>query len=175
MNQAAKPDLATIQRLSSNPPPEIVSLAESLLVTMAMHQLKAEAVDAYATEVLASMQAKIATKWVELGVPDQLILKPKDAFLLDDEQAARYYALCEEKRAASGMTVDKEGNCPALEAESLFRAARDAFIDALTPFTGITLDQTRLGAMHDKLMEWGLRILSKHVAPHARFGIPKAA
>ena len=121
MNQAAKPDLATIQRLSSNPPPEIVSLAESLLVTMAMHQLKAEAVDAYATEVLASMQAKIATKWVELGVPDQLILKPKDAFLLDDEQAARYYALCEEKRAASGMTVDKEGNCPALEAEKPLR------------------------------------------------------
>jgi len=175
MNAVLKPDLKTVQNLAESPPRDIVVLAESLLVTMAMHQLKAEAVEAYATKVLAQMQSKIATKWVDLGVQDQLILKPKDAFLLDDEQAARFYALCEEQRLASGMSVDKQGNCPALEAECLFRAARDVFIDALTPYTTITLDQARMSSSLEKLADWGLRILSKHVDPHKRFSIPKSA
>lgn len=173
MKEATKPNLQTVQQLVDTPPPELVSLADCLMVTMAMHQLKAEAVEVYATKVLAKMQAKIATKWVEVGMEDQLILKPKDAFLLDDDQAAKYYALCEEERIGAGMQVDNEGNCPALEAECLFRAARDVFIDALTPYTTISLDQARLSSTLDKLADWGLKILAKHVDPQKRFGIPK--
>jgi hypothetical protein len=173
MNEATKPNLQTVQKLADTPPPELVSLADSLMATMAMHQLKAEAVEAYSTNVLAKMQAKISSKWVELGVEDQLILSPKDAFLLDDVQSARYYALCEEERISAGLKVDREGNCPALEAEGLFRVARDAFIDALTPYTTISLDQARMSSTLDKLADWGLKILAKHVDPHKRFGIPK--
>lgn len=141
-----------------------------------MHQLKAEAVHAYQTKVLAEMQPHLAKKWIDMGVPDQIILDPKIAYLLDDETAARYYSRCEEERLAANMSVEREGNCPALEAETLFRAARDAFVDALTPYTTITLDHARMTlGVPDKLADWGLRILAKHVDPHRRFSIPQAA
>lgn len=176
MTQPTMPTLVKVMELSTNPPAAIVSLADSLLVTMAMKQLKEEKVNQYATKVLAEMQPHIAQKWIDLGVPDQLILDPKIAYLLDDEKAATYYARCEEERITAGMTVEKEGNCPALEADTLFRAARDAFIDALTPYTSITIDDARMSvAMLDKLTDWGLRLLSKHIDPHKRYAIPQTA
>jgi len=176
MNQTLKPTLEKVTELATNPPAALVSLADSLLVTMAMKQLKEEKVNQYATKVLAEMQAHIAKKWVDLGVDDQIILDPKSAYLLDDEKAAVYYARCEQERIAAGMTVEKEGNCPALEADSLFRAARDAFIDALTPYTAITIEQARMSvAMLDKLSDWGLRLLTKHIDPHKRYAIPQPA
>lgn len=66
----------------TKPPAAIVSLADSLFVALAMHQLKAEQVNAYSTEVLASMQARVARNWVEQGLEDKLILDPKESFLL---------------------------------------------------------------------------------------------
>lgn len=179
MNQAAatsapgQPNLAKVMQLVENPPPELVSLAESVFVTMAMHQLKAEAVRAYSTEVLAQMQSRIAPKWTEMGIEDKVILDPKEAFLLSDEDAAKYFALCEEQRVLKKMSVDKPGNCPELEAENLFRVARNAFLDALSPYTGITLDKALQSATYDKLTEWGLKIMAKHVNPHKKFGIPQ--
>lgn len=168
-----KPDQAKVMQLMTNPPAAIVSLADSLFVAMAMHQLKAEQVHAYSTEVLALMQARVARKWVEKGIEDKLVLDPKEAFLLSEDDAARFSILCEEKRIASKLEVNKPGNCPALEAETLFRAARDAFIDALTPYTGITLQEALTAALYNKLMDWGLRLMAPHVDPHKRFGIPQ--
>ncbi len=167
-----KPDQAKVVELMTKPPAEIVSLADSVLTAMAMHQLKAEQVKAYSTEVLVSMQPRIARKWLDLGCEDKLILDPDESFLLSEEDAARFFELCEEKRVALNLTVHKAGNCPALEAENLFRAARDAFIDALTPYTCITLQEALTGVLYNKLMDWGLRILAPHVDPHKRFGIP---
>lgn len=171
----AKPNQAKVIELMTKPPAAIVSLADSLFVALAMHQLKAEQVNAYSTEVLASMQARVARNWDEQGLEDKLILDPKESFLLSEEDAARFFSLCEEKRIEQKLAVNKPGNCPALEAENLVRAARDAFIDALTPYTCITLDEALSGGLYNKLMDWGLRILAPHVDPHKRLGIPPTA
>lgn len=99
----AKPNQAKVIELMTKPPAAIVSLADSLFVALAMHQLKAEQVNAYSTEVLASMQARVARNWVEQGLEDKLILDPKESFLLSEEDAARFFSLCEESGSSKSL------------------------------------------------------------------------
>lgn len=172
-NQDKTPSLADVVGLRDHPPAHLVSLADSVVVAMSIHQLAVEAVQAYSSEVLNGMQAKIDRKWVDLGLDDKLILNPKDAFLLSPGDAKVYYERCDIERQKRNMSIKEPGNCPALEAETLEREATKAFLEAMVPVTGITYDQAWTSGQIAKLRDWGLNLLSTHLNPHARFNIPE--
>lgn len=83
----------------------------------------------------------------ELGAVDENgrpILKPEDAYLLDERMSAVYFTRCDEEAAKNNL-VHKPECCPLLEAESLERATRRELIDHVLPllpgFEMITSDQ----------------------------------
>lgn len=118
-----------------------IKAAQTLMLAMAHQQLVEPIVTAYQREIMVANQWRIKPEFVELGCEDEVITNPKRAYLLADEDAAKFFALVEEAKKASGLKVSKPENCPLLEAESFVIDARRAMVVAMEPVTGITWDQ----------------------------------
>ena len=69
-----------------------------------------------------------------------IILDPERSYHLADEDFSIYLAECEAERIKNHLEIKKEGNCPLLEAENMERKAKNAFIEAFEPITGISVE-----------------------------------
>lgn len=168
------PRLSDVLALRDTPPAHIVSLADSVVMAMSMYQMAAETVHAYASAVLSEMQARTDHKILELvGMQDKVILDPKEAWLMSLDDYAKFQSRCEEERIKRNLHVKEPGNCPALEAQRLLNESTKAFLDALAPVTHVSFDMAWMTGQSEKLRDWGLNLLSKHLNPHARFNIPE--
>jgi hypothetical protein len=60
----------------------------------------------------------------------------------------------------------KDGNCPLLEAESLERDAKQAFIDALEPYTGLSVHRLLCSGLktYDKYIDLNLSLFANKVS-----------
>lgn len=126
-------------------------------------------------KVLCEGQWPVARHFVESGLDDRVVLDPKEAFLLDDGDAAKFYAACDEARRHAGLSVSDDQYCPHLEAEEDLRKAEAELIKEMSSVTGI--DKSRAATMtwpqHRSLIDLMLRLLSPFVDPHKKFSIPR--
>ena len=127
------------------PTEEQLRNAENLLIAMAHESLVREVVEAYETKILERHQFKIARKWIELGINDEVILERKKSFLLEDHDYQTFIAETIIERDAANLKVSRPDNDPLLEAESLRRNAENTLLDSLVktdPFS-------KLGSMEN--------------------------
>lgn len=120
--------------------------ARNLFVAMAVVTAIRPVVVDYQRAILAEGQWRIRPKYAgKLG--ERVILDPKEAFLMSDENFAIYDAACNRARGLAGLYVAGAEFCPLLVAEHEVVKAEQRLIDAMRPVTHIT---------HDKLMCSGL-------------------
>lgn len=138
-----KPTQAQIRAMIT---PDMVQAANALVMAQAYTQTIRPIVEGYQKEILARHQfinkgekelfEKLGRKFEET-----VVLDPNQSFLLSEEDAKTYFEEVEEARIKSGLEVQREGNCPLLEAEELERKAERVFIDAMAPITKMTHEQ----------------------------------
>lgn len=122
------------------PSQEQIQAARTLMVAMAHKQMVEPIVTGYQRAILARHQWRVCPTMAELTNGVEIITDPKLAYLLRDEDAAIYYAECDEAKKASGLKVTKPENCPLLEAENHVLDAKRDLVAALVPATGVTWD-----------------------------------
>lgn len=148
------------------PTKEMISAAEAVFLTMAHEQLIRPIVEGYQRAILEKHQFHIARKWVERGDEDRVILEPKHSFLLDDKDAATYYAALHAARDAARLKVNHPENCPLLVAEHQRIKAENALLKqaATIPTLG-GLANTHLMTLEQRAqaVELTLRMLAPFV------------
>lgn len=118
------------------PNPEQINMAEALFAAMAHESLVRPVVEQYEATILEEHRFKIAPKWVELGVQDQVILDRKRTYLLSADDSKADFAECFTARDAAKLKVDHPEQCPLLEAESLRISAENALLVTFSTIPG---------------------------------------
>lgn len=149
--------------------PEMIQAANALCMAQAFTQTLRPIVEGYQKEILAKHQftnkgekaifGKCGRQWEE-----EVVLNPDHTYLLSDEDANTYFAEIEVARQVAGLKVEREGNCPLLEAESLERKASHVFIDAMFPITKMNHDSVMNSSdflgNRKKLIDLGLGLIA---------------
>lgn len=138
-----------------------------LILAMAHEQTIKPIVEAYERAALERHQFRIAPKWVDRGMADQVILDPVEAHLLGDEDAAVYYRDCYAARDAAGLVVDHPEKCPYCVAHNLRLKAEESMLEALSEAPGLGHLKEMFyadGELSDKAIDLGLRLLTPFVA-----------
>jgi hypothetical protein len=103
---------------------------DTLLMAMALSQLERERVDKIQRAVLAEEVYLMAEEHLHRGREDRRITDPKNAWLMCDDDAARYYPKLNAIHLANGYADAAKGFCPALVAEHDTIRAEWALIEA---------------------------------------------
>ena len=119
------------------PTSEQIMVAETLFVAMAFEAQIRPVVEGYQSALLQKFQFKIARKYVEKKLEDRIILKPKESYLLEDEDQTIYINACHEARDAANLKVDHPDKCPLLVAESLRMQAEERMIQVMGSMPGL--------------------------------------
>ena len=119
--------------------PEHKSVVKSVFIAMAMVKTLKPIVDGYHEAILAKHKWPFDEEHrdVEGAGP---VLDIKSAFLLSDEHSAIYFEECDKEMEKAGLSVEKKGNCPLLEAEWTERNAKHLMIETFESITNISLD-----------------------------------
>jgi len=148
------------------PSAELIAAAEAVLVSMAMEQEVAPAVEAYEAEILSRHQFPPDPKWRDV-VKHAVILDRKRVYLLAEADREVFYAECRAARDAAGFKTSHPDGCPLLEAHGLRIGAETAFIRRLGELPGMGILGERADAMslemRKKAVELGLRMLAPFV------------
>lgn len=127
---------------------------DTVLLSMAHSQLWREQVDAMERDILTADTYYTDPRWVKKDAEPERITDPKQAYLLRDEDFATYYAECQRRIKAAGWPVTRDGNCPALEAESLQMEAEHALIEAAREwFPNASLERLTQGTANKNGLE----------------------
>lgn len=147
------------------PTPTMVNAAQTVFTTMAFLQTIQPVVVQYQTEILARGQYRIRPEFSErLG--DEVILDPKQAYLMSDKDFVEYDAQCKLERDLAKLLVDKPEQCPLLVAEDLQRRAEHQLIKAMEPsIIGVDVDKLlSLGqSRYRNFIELTLKLLAPFV------------
>jgi hypothetical protein len=144
--------------------------AELVFSCMALIATIRPVVEGYQRRILQENRWPISPEWTErarpLSASDGFILDPKDSYLLDDENSAKYFALCASARTAVGLTVARPGNCPLLEAESALVQAQHLLLKEMESASPLTLELALSSTMENyrKAVELNLKLLSPFVS-----------
>lgn len=151
----------------------LISMAESVVMAMAIYQQTAETVTAYQAKILLQGQWRVDPEFTKYGIKDEVITDPKNTFALTKENAAEFFALCEVERSKARLSISKPGNCPMLEAETTLRQAEMMLMECAATYTSI--DPARVIGIknREKLLDIILKTVAPDLDPHRRFGIPK--
>ena len=152
--------------LGFQPSAALIAAAEAVLVSMAMEQGVAPAVEAYEAEILARHQFPPDPKWRDM-VKHDVILNRKIVYLLAEADREVFYAECRAARDAAGFKTAHPDGCPLLEAHGLRIDAETAFIRRLGELPGMEILAERADAMsldmRKKAVDLGLRMLAPFV------------
>ena len=150
----------------------MIQLAEACFTAMAYEQQIREIVEAYQRKVLAEGRFMIRQEFRVSyarrgGAADEPILDPSISYLMSEADFADYYALCDKERAAAGLSIDKPGQCPLANAESLCKEAKYALVDTLIPILGMTSNEimSRSHTKYKQIEELVLKLFSQYVSP----------
>jgi hypothetical protein len=146
------------------PTPEMVSAAEAVFTIMAMVGTIRPVVIGYQTEILKQGQWRVRPQFATRR-GDEVITDPAQSYLMSEENFADYDAKCKAARLEAKLPVEKEGNCPLLEAESLLIKAERALIDAMQPVTGLTAERFVPMSARKEYIDLTLKLLAPFVRP----------
>ncbi len=145
------------------PTPDQIRLAEATLVAMTHEDAIRPVVEQYEQAILSWRQYPVDSKWLEMGVEQQIITNRKRTFLLSDEDSSQFFADCNAARINAKLKVSKEGNCPLLEAEHVRIQAENALIQSMATFPG--LEPLAKGVLTLDLRKRALDIMLVMLAP----------
>lgn len=159
------------------PTPAMIEAADALFLAMAKNSLIEPIVLNYQRLILKEGQWRVKSDYVTKGMPDEVVLDPDRAFLLEDADFALFDSLCKKAQVMAGLEVKKPGNCPLLEAKTALAEAKAQLVQAMASVTGQSLDQLLMLSMdkYEKYVDLSLKLLAPFVDPHKRYGIPKPA
>jgi hypothetical protein len=129
--------------------PQMAKAAGTYLAALAFEQTLRPIVLGYKKRVLEKYQftndgeieiIKSSRPDLLAQIQKRVVLDPELSYLLNQSDWDVYYQECEIERIKAGLRVERDGDCPLLVAENLTRIARAAFVDALEPASGCSLD-----------------------------------
>lgn len=127
---------------------EHASLANAVCLAQAFAQIERERVDAYVAPIFARYGFQYGE--IAKGMHTGLIENPKYLYLCEEEEkVAAYYAECDKAHRQYGFE-GKDGECPALVAETLKIDAENALLDAGCKW--LEIDRSAMGMDHRKQM-----------------------
>lgn len=132
-----------------SPTPAMLSAARDVLVATAYLDLVSPVVEAYEREILVKGQWSASADLADIFPEGKVILKPKESFMLGDEDAAIFYAQCHAARDRAGLKVSRPDNCPRCEADWTLTQARWRLVDEMESLTGVSRDQALSRGMDD--------------------------
>jgi hypothetical protein len=115
----------------------ITPLVPVLLAARATAEVERERADRIQRAILDSSVFMRDSRW---GEPER-ITDPKRAYLMNDEDAARYFAALDVAYREAGYVDLEPGQCPALVAESARIKLENELLDAAEPSTGIAANR----------------------------------
>jgi hypothetical protein len=127
--------------MTFKPTKEQIAAARNLFKAQAHLKAVRPVVIAYKTEILKANSFKVERRnTVKVERHNIVILDPKDAWLMSDDDFKKYHDLCNVARKQANLHVDNEEFCPLLVAEEAVRQAENAFMDTMEPITGMKSD-----------------------------------
>lgn len=148
---------------------EMVEAANAVCMAKAFVQTVRPIVEGYQKEILARHQFPNngdLEMHEKHGQMDQFVFKvildPSESFLLSDADFNTYDNECQEAAKKSGLKVEREGNCPLLEAESILVKANGVFVDLIQPVTKISRETALCSGMekYQKLVDLGIGLVA---------------
>lgn len=149
-HKTMKPTQAQIKAMVTE---EMVQAANAYCMAKAYTQTIRPIVEGYQREILVrnqftnkgeqAMLKRLQDNGRHLNeeIKELVVLNPDHTYLMSDEDSQVYFVELEQARIKSGLKVEKEGNCPLLEAESMERTAVRVLIDVMEPITKINYNQ----------------------------------
>lgn len=123
---------------------------ESLLKAKAIAEVERARVDKIQRQVLQEDVYMVDESHLRDGKEPYRITEPKKDWLIDEQQAEKYYQRLNEIHLANGFEKAADGYCPALCAESVQRKAEHDLLEAAQEFfPGFTVDNL-LAARRDE-------------------------
>lgn len=143
------------------PTAEMVRAAETLFLAMAHESLIRPIVTSYKTAILAKNGWRIRPAFTK-RFGDEIIVDPKDAYLMDESEFASYHLQCKAARDAAQLPVDHPDQCPLFVAEDVVRQAKHALIECMYPVTKMSAHRLLCAGMNDyeKYVGLALRLLA---------------
>lgn len=159
-----------MEKATFKPSDAMIRAAELVFTAKAMCETTREIVVDYQRKILNEGQWPLRAQFRNMeGLGSlaniEVILNPRDVFLLEDVDLATYLARCNEERIKARLTVSVEGNDPLLEAEYRLSEAQFHLIDLMAPHTGISEDDAR-GTSPEvigEIVDLTLRLLAPYV------------
>lgn len=129
------------------PTEDMVAAAELVMHAMAAVDVIRPIVDGYRRRILAEKQWQVRPDFQEKrsrrGCDEKVILDPKNAYLMSDEDFVVYDAKCKAARDEAELHVEDPDSCPLLVAEHDLVKARALLVETMKPITG-NLDYNKL-------------------------------
>ena len=107
--------------------PELVRLAEDLMVAIAFEELIRPTVVAYENEILARLQLPVDPKFRE-STSMTTIVDRNYAYMLSEHDFQVFFTECQAARIQNGLKVEQPDQCPLSIATGNRLAAEDAFL-----------------------------------------------
>lgn len=155
------------------PTREMVQAAASVFMAMAWVATVKPVVEAYQARVLKVGQWRIRPEFAEKmhargGRSDpagDIITDPQQSFLLSEDDFTKYLTAVNIERTNAGLAIQREGNCPLLEAENLLVKTKHRLVSVMAPVTKLSLEKITSAPMSDytQYIELTLRLLSPFV------------
>ena len=131
---------------------------KAALMARAVAEVERERADKRQRAILAAGDYRYG-EMAHDGRTGQRVTDPKDAWLMNDDNATRYYAECDKTRDAEGYTGLKPGYCPALVAEHAQTKAENAVVEASRPWFGVDVSGLLCGTKTEGGVEVRQRFL----------------
>jgi hypothetical protein len=87
------------------------------------------------------------------------VTDPKDSWLMDDADAARYFEILNQIHLAAGFEKAKDGYCPALVAEHEQTKAERALIDASSQFFPTVTNETMVYKLREQWIDTVVKLV----------------
>jgi len=162
------------------PTAEMIEAAANVFIAMAALGVIEPIVTGYETEILKKHQWTIRPEFQKrLGA--EIVLDPKNAYLMSDADQAVFFAEAKLARQASGLVVEHDEQCPKCVAEYNLIEAKHKLIEVMEPITKLSVQRLMCGGLdkYEEAVELTLKLLGPFVAevmPDAMKGLaPKTA
>jgi hypothetical protein len=146
------------------PTQPMIKSAETVFLAMAMVQAIRPVVLKYQTEILAEGKWCVRDEFSDKPV-NEVIIDPKRAWLMSDENFAVYDGKCKAARKAAGLLVDDEDKCPLLVSEHELISAETALavaLESVSPLSAEMLDSFG-GQRRKDAVDLMLRLMAPYV------------
>lgn len=149
---------------SFTPNKTMIKAAETVFLAMAMVETIRPVVRSYQTAILAEGKWCVIDEFSE-DPGKEVIIDPKLAWLMPDDDFMQYHSKCKAARKAAGLHVEDDEQCPLLVSEhDLIRAETGlaTALEGVSPLTAEMLNSL-VGQRRKDAVDLMLRLMSPYV------------